>query len=149
MAVIKPLFDASKIRDNLQRVQSRIESAIILALQIRGEEFVSDCRNQQTWQDQTGNLRSSIGYFIYKGSLLMFGDVQGSLEGQNAAESVARQISKKDGVFYLIGVAGMNYAADVESRGYNVISNQSIAAIDLLNGDLQQLKEKFSKKYGL
>lgn len=147
MVMIKANF--INIHERLQGITERVEKAVVAILQRRGEEFVSDCRNQQTWQDQTGNLRSSIGYFIYKGSLLMFGDVQGSSEGQNAAESVARQISKKDGVFYLIGVAGMNYAADVESRGYNVISNQSIATIDLLNGDLQQLKDKFSKKYGL
>ena len=42
----------------------RAEERIYKLLQRAGEEFVKIARKKKSYQDQTGNLRSSIGYVI-------------------------------------------------------------------------------------
>ncbi len=140
--MIKPLFNTGNINKALNDKIQRIETAILAILERRGEQFVQWCRDENTYKDRTGNLRSSLGYFIFKGNNLIGGDIQGNGEGNAKAKETAGEIVKRPDVYYLIGVAGMNYAAAVESKGFNVISNQSLMIISLLEGDLQKLKNK-------
>lgn len=51
-------------------------------------------------------------------------------------------LSNTDGV-QLIGLAGMNYASEVEAKGYNVISVQA----DLILVDLERLYKQLENKY--
>ncbi len=108
----------------------RILNAFIYA----GEEFVINARGQMqdhamgTYKDQTTNLRNSIGYFVYQDGELIRENLVGNAE-ENRKEIA--DLVKKQG-FQLIGIAGMNYASYVESKGYNVISYQSdICIVDL------------------
>jgi len=143
--MIQPLFNTQAIQASIAAHVQRIEAAILAILQRRGEQFIVACRNELTYEDQTGNLRSSIGYFIYKGNTCImkgFGDVE--IEGQDAGTSVAEELTKEEGVYYLIGVAGMNYASAVESLGYNVISNQKLMIIPLIEGDFDNLRRKLA-----
>jgi hypothetical protein len=140
--MIKPLFNTSDIRKALDDKIQRVEAAILAILRRRGEQFVQLCRDENTYKDKTGNLRSSLGYFIYKGNVLIEDNLQGNNEGREGAKEAVTSITKMPDVYYLIGVAGMNYAAAVESKGFNVISNQSLMIISLLEGDLQKLKNK-------
>lgn len=125
----------------LNRSKEMLRTLVIATMQRRGESFVTECRNERTYQDRTGNLRSSVGYFIYEGNSLIESNI-GQGEGRNEAMNEIRSIAKKQGVFYLIGVAGMNYASYVEAKGFNVISNQAIICLDLLSGDIERLKSK-------
>lgn len=125
----------------LNRSKEMLRTLVIATMQRRGESFVSECRNERTYQDRTGNLRSSVGYFIYEGNSLIESNI-GQGEGRNEAMNEIRSIAKRQGVFYLIGVAGMNYASYVEAKGFNVISNQAIICLDLLSGDIERLKSK-------
>lgn len=141
--MIKALFTTAQVRLELGKITKKVETAIIAYYRRRGEQFVKECRDQNTWQDDTGNLRSSIGYFIYKGDELIkqrFGSAE--MEGQDEALKTVESIDKKDDVFYLFGVAGMNYAAAVESKGYNVITEQTIKIIPLIEGDMKDLEKK-------
>lgn len=117
------------------------EKALIEAMQYTGEGFVKDARSftraEGGFGDVTGNLRSSIGYFIVKDGEVIREDVQQSDKGtdRSTGVSVAKQfidkIKKNNGLF-LYGVAGMEYAQKLESRGYNVITLQSgMAAVEL------------------
>ena len=142
--MIKSVFKSYAIYKIVQQKIKEIEKAIIAILERRGEEFVAECRSQNTWSDDTGNLRSSIAYFIYKGSTLISSNNAGSSQGVQAALNAANTVKRKDGTYYLIGVAGMNYAAAVESKGYNVISTQALQIIPLIEGDFKKLKNKLS-----
>ncbi len=62
-----------------------------------------------------------------------------------AARSVLNEIPKQPG-YWLIGVAGMNYASNVESYGYDVITNAKGVAIIDLQIKMKQLEKHFSKK---
>lgn len=86
------------------------------------------------WDDQTGNLRSSIGYIIVDDGMIVkrggFEKVDGpkrdqsspdgSAEGQSFAEELASKYPKG---YCLIIVAGMEYAAYVEA-----IENKTVLA---------------------
>lgn len=59
----------------------RAEERIYKLLQRAGEEFVKIARKKKSYQDQTGNLRSSIGYVIVKDGDILTEDYQQSAEG--------------------------------------------------------------------
>jgi hypothetical protein len=141
-----PRFSAKEIRRLIQKKQAAIEDAIILALKKVGEEFVRNARSTNTYKDQTGNLRSSIGYVILKNGAQMFADFGGrTSDGPEKARQVAEDVAGKFGRGYiLIGVAGMEYAAAVEARGYDVITSSSQTAETSLRNALARIKSKIA-----
>ena len=99
---------------------------MILALHFIGQQFIIDARTNDTYTDRTGNLRSSIGYAIYDDGKEIGGkfeiakkDVDG--KGVSSAKNEARSNVSKTGLC-LIVTAGMEYAAAVESKGYDVLT---------------------------
>lgn len=126
MARLRPQFTRESVEKHLNSVSSDIESKTLAALQYAGEEFVSKARTTQTYQDQTGNLRSSIGYVILKNGRSVLERFQGKSEGISAAQTTVNMVaSEHPRGLVLIGVAGMNYAAAVESKGYDVITGSA------------------------
>lgn len=133
-------------RQQVADIYDRILDAFIRA----GEEFVTNAREQMqdhamgTYKDVTANLRNSIGYFIFHNGRNVFQnpstneftgpESEGKLpEAEIAANNLTaiKDVIKPEG-FQLIGVAGMNYASFVESKGYNVISYQAdVCLVDL------------------
>ena len=144
MAVsLRANFDANQIRQYLLQQQERIEAAVLSALQRVGETFITNARNNDTYKDRTGNLRSSIGYVVLKNGEQVGGSFPGSGEGVSTGENVIDDISSRFPTGYvLIVVAGMDYAAAVESKGYDVLTSGSKIAIDDLKKSLQALKNK-------
>ena len=117
------------------KIQEEIDQEIIRAMSYAGEKFVRDARSMTKTQggfgDVTGNLRSSIGYFILKDGDIIKKDFTGSGIGEQNAMTELLFLSNKEG-FQMIGIAGMNYASYVESKGYNVITLQAdVCLIDL------------------
>lgn len=103
------------------------ESKMIEALQYEGEQFINKARSTGTYTDRTGNLRSSIGYVILKDGKTIQSVFPGSKsKGNQEARKTVREVKGNyPNGFVLIGVAGMNYAAAVESKGYDVITGSS------------------------
>ena len=91
-------------------------------------------KSQGGFGDVTGNLRSSIGYFILKDGKIIIENRKLSTKGTDkitgygAAIHLLNEVQKITG-YQLIGVAGMGYAAYVESLGYNVITIQADVAL--------------------
>lgn len=81
--------------------------------------------HQPYYIDWTGNLRSSIGYILYFNGIEHKKLFAGTQDGMKAGEDAARKaaMGNPDGIFAVI-VAGMEYSLWVESKGYNVISEQ-------------------------
>jgi hypothetical protein len=67
---IKPLFIKNDIRKRFDALLEEVEKAQIEALKKLGEECITHARNISIkdggFQDQSGNLRSSIGYMVFK-----------------------------------------------------------------------------------
>lgn len=129
LAGLTPMFNRQFILDRLQQITDNMDAKALEVLQYHGEEFVNKARSNRTYADETGNLRSSIGYIIlHDGKVVnqnfkvnrssIDGEV-GRIEGMDTATQVANDYPKG---WVLIGVAGMNYAAAVEALGYDVIT---------------------------
>lgn len=128
--------------------QDRLEKATVYMLQYMGEELAKYAKDQHNYQDQTGNLTNSIGYAVVKqGKILNYGgEIQpgeGAAEGLKVAEQMAAKLPNS---FSLIIVAGMNYAAYVEARGYNVILPAQLKAMKDFPETVKRLQDLAKKK---
>lgn len=127
---LKCVTDISHLGEKeLESFHERILASFIRA----GEAFVKSAREQVqdhaqgTYEDQTTNLRNSIGYTIFFKGETVHSNIGPEVE--DMGEILDRV--NPDG-YQLIGFAGMNYASYVEAKGYNVISYQAdICVVDL------------------
>ena len=91
-------------------------------------EGVNAARRNGSYQDQTGNLRSSVGGAVLNDGEIVFatnfapvkGGAEGTAKGKAYLQKVAA--SYPNGVV-VIGVAGMNYGRYVFNRGYDVLTS--------------------------
>lgn len=141
---IKGKFNINAIFKDLEaRLRPLIIEAVTEAFEQACLEVVEQAKSLDTYQDQTNQLRSSIGYQIYNQGVLVTeyfqasgkGDGSGSAQGVARGKMVAAEAARQypDDVVGVI-VAGAHYALYVESKGYDVIS-----------GPASQLKEITSK----
>ncbi len=139
-----PRFTISDIRRKLEQAHARIDQVIISKLQYLGELAVTYARTLNTYQDQTGNLRASIGYLILHDARVVYSSFDGAMpEGVSAGESHARKVAAEFPKGYvLILVAGMAYAAAVESRGLDVLSS----ANHMVEGMLPEIKAEIKRQ---
>ena len=115
-----------------------------LVLSFVGLDAVEYARENGSYQDQTGNLRASVGYaVIYNGEITKQG-FQGKADGVWEGKSVVIDLAEQYNVgMVLVVVAGMEYAAAVESLNYDVITGSTVFAEDLL----QFLKQKLGSTF--
>ncbi len=146
--------NSQAVLNETRRGLMRIENGIIKILQFAGEQFVKDARDglnisgafpKGDYTDRTVNLRSSIGYFVLNNGQIIDSKIEGTAEGVAAGRELLNSIPGKSG-YQLIGVAGMDYASYVESRGYNVITSQSDVAIVNIERMLQKYKDRMNAK---
>jgi len=128
-------------------MKERYERVVLTRLQDIGEQFVTNARTSANFKDQTGNLRSSIGYVILKNGLQLSGSgwvlIREGHEGIVAGQRLLKEMAAKfpTGIV-LICVAGMDYAAAVEAKGYDVITSSAIAANQEFIKEIDRLKAK-------
>lgn len=137
----------NNIKGTIKAFQERLEMAVISQLQKLGEELVKYAKEQHNYLDQTGNLTNSIGYAVVKqGNILYYsGENQpgeGAAEGLKVAQQMAATLPNS---FSLIIVAGMNYAAYVEAKGYNVILPAQLKAMKDFPEIVKRLQDKVKK----
>jgi len=114
------------------------ERDIIKKLSYIGESAISEARENGDYVDQTGNLRSSVGYVILNNGKTVLENIQRSDRGTDrstgvqVAKNFIQEISEKyKNDFVLIVVAGMDYAVYVEALGRNVLSSSKLLAESL------------------
>ena len=134
-----PEFSPGDIDRRIDRFAVSIEQRIIWTLAMVGENFVNEARSTRTYQDQTGNLRSSIGYIIARDGNIIQENIEGKAEGRSQAKKIAEEVLRENRKgFILIVIAGMEYAAAVESKGYDVITGSVPAAKALLKSKIKE-----------
>lgn len=135
--MITPQFNSNDIERILREKIEKYHQKVIRILRIVGEKCINEARTNGSYQDQTGNLRSSIGYVVLqdgkpieKGGFTPTerGKKKGK-DGQKEGESfINKVISQYPKGFVLVVVAGMKYASYVEARNYNVLSSAELLA---------------------
>lgn len=148
---IKPQIDQRKLKAELIAALGEVDAMVLKVLQRLGEEcvrLVKDRAQEQSWYDQTGNLRSSIGYLILKDGKQYrsggFGSDEGGRQGLSYAEELE---SRFDSGWALIVVAGMHYAVYVEAmEGKDVLASAELYAQKELPKMMSKLASKLKKK---
>ena len=136
---ITPKFTSAVVRKRFDAFIDKIEKQQIKRLQYLGEMCVKHAREipeSVGFTDQTGNLRSSIGYVVFKYGVPVYESYtqikdgsEGALEGAKLAKKIGSQ--RKDGIC-LVVTAGMNYALYVEAKGRDVLTSaESLAKKEL------------------
>ncbi len=120
-----------------------------------GEQAVAKVRDrvpEESWIDQTGNLRSSIGYAVYShGKKLIesaFAPVKDGIEGQSEGRKMVEELANKYSQTYaLVVVAGMNYAEFVEAiESKDVLASTEIWAKQKVDSYLRKAKDRALKR---
>lgn len=134
----------SVIGDKLTSAVEAKKRVIADALCYVGERCLIEARDGGTYTDQTGNLRSSIGYAVLiNGQVLQYACAdkvkdgsEGVSQGLQYLRSRIQKASRKG--IILIVTAGMNYAEYVETKRV-VLSKAELMAPELIRQILTQL----------
>ena len=146
--MLKPLFSGSSVDED--RLIAIFQKKMLMLLQAAGEQFVKIAREEGSYKDRTGNLRSSIGYVIISDGTILEYAFQKAGEGSEGDKGVdvGYELAKKISTSYttgmvLIGVAGMNYALAVEAiKGLDVITGASIQTEQWLKKAIKAISNK-------
>lgn len=150
MAITR-LSPDSVFGDFINEQVERMTNALVYNLCAIGEQVLNAARSTNSYKDQTGNLRSSLGYVVaIDGNVVQISDFAPSEQktektpdkatGQREGKAYARQLLDKfpTGIVLLV-VAGMNYASYVSAKGYDVLDSAELLAGQLIPDMLKQL----------
>lgn len=132
--MIRMTTSMAAIDKKIAKEINRAENEILKKLSFIGENAVNDARANGDYMDNTGNLRSSIGYTILKnGETVRTSSFDRVKQEASKAKSESTKLlnelrTKFNTGFVLIVVAGMDYAVTVEARGRNVLSSSKLLA---------------------
>lgn len=145
---ITPMFGDDAIGAQVRKFQERLEQEALFLLKELGEDLTKYAKDKHNYTDRTGNLTNSIGYAIVRGSDIVFfsGAVQQGEGADNALKVAMKMAENLTNSFTLIIVAGMNYAACVEAKGYNVILPAELKAKKDFPKEMQNLMDKAKRK---
>ena len=113
---------------------------------------IRDRSGDESWYDQTGNLRSSIGYAIYsygrKQIESTFDSVLGSSEGSEKGRKMVEDLaSEYSDTYALVVVAAMEYADYVEAiDSKDVLASTEIYAKSEVNRYLEKAIKEAEKE---
>lgn len=144
----------SEIQKYINNAIEKTDKVVIRNLQRLGEEAVIYARNrtgEESWYDQTGNLRSSIGYVIAKDGGIVrrggFSQILDGTEGPGEGKEFAKEMADAyPGRYVLIVVAGMNYASYVEEmENKDVLASSSLFVERELPKMIKRIDEQIGK----
>jgi len=125
--MLTPMFAPNSFADRIDRFINQKLYKMIEVLNYVGETFVTEERNKRpeegSYHDDTGNLRSSVGYLVGLDGKPLNVDLKGTSEGRSAAKELLYKVLQENRTgLVLIVCAGMGYGAAVEAKGYDVLS---------------------------
>jgi len=149
---IKANFTSDTIRSRFEKFLQAIERQQIEKLQYLGELCVKHAKlvpPDVGFTDQTGNLRSSIGYMVFKNGIAIhegYSQTKEGSEGTRAGQRLAKKVgSKYSKGLVLVVTAGMNYAVHVESKGHDVLTSAESLARQELPKMIEKMVSNISK----
>ena len=142
----KANFTRNDVRLYLESFCEDVVKRQIRYLQYLGEMCLTEARNNKGYMMQTGALTSSTGYQVFVDGVAIhsqFDAASGAeseavARGMKSGQTIAEKVGKETKGVALVVVAGMNYAAYVEAKGYNVLSS----AEHLAERELPRMLEK-------
>lgn len=131
---VKKISPKNDFEDFTNNMYQTVILRCLKAFTYVGETCLREARIGGSYTDRTGNLRNSIGYVVlidgkvYSQSTYLKSN-EGSVKSQELLRKLQSQYTKG---IVIIMVAGMNYAAYVEAKGYNVLTSAELLAESLV-----------------
>jgi hypothetical protein len=130
MAGLNPMFTLREVVRTIDKFVDERERDVVMGLSRIGIEATNKARQIGNYRDQTGNLRSSTGFMVTRSrtieqKMVSTANKDKGGRGKAAARGMFNTLKSQagDGMLELWGVAGMEYAAAVESKkNYNVLT---------------------------
>lgn len=123
---LTPKFNDNDLKKLEKSILDDLMQRSIRAALYIGEQLVIHAKTNVGFMDQSGNLRSSIGYVLFvdgqvkaENYVSFSNDNTGIEKGKALAIDIASTIKSR---IVLVVTAGMNYAHYVEAKGYNVLT---------------------------
>ncbi|WPC11308.1 hypothetical protein LEQ05_02735 [Riemerella anatipestifer] len=115
----------------LQKAEEGYIQKLVRVLRIVGEKCVNEARANGSYQDQTADLRNSIGFIVVVDGKVVTEDFRLTANGKIPSKEdplkygreLAYQVAPKFRGIALIVVAGMRYGSYVESKGRVVLTS--------------------------
>ncbi len=144
---IKAQFTQEQLKRRFDAFLAMVKKKQIARMQRLGEMCLIEARNNKGYMMQTGALLSSTGYTIFVDGVALHSqfdaasgaESNAAQNGIKAGQALAEKVGKNTKGVALVVVAGMNYAAYVEAKGYNVLSS----AEHLAQRELPRMLEEF------
>lgn len=155
---IKANFSIGDIRQRNQQFVDAVLFTIEKVLQRSIIEVVNTAKNTDTYTDRTNNLRSSIGYVLYKDGQKVSASFEKAGDGGegNGSEGVQKGLAYADSVansfnngYVVVLVAGMDYAAYVEAKGFDVITGASLDLDPEIKRNFEDAKDAIKEQTGI
>lgn len=147
MALTAKFNPHTVVNAKMAAFRARFEKVMPMVLNEIGMELVKIARDEHNYTDRTGNLTNSMGYAIIKGHHLLQVGGEGSGEGSKAAMETCLKVAGETPDKYTLAiVAGMDYAAYVEAKGYNVLIPAELQASKIFVPRMKELFAKFDAK---
>lgn len=154
---IKQRNDRQSLNRKVEAAVERQKAAILMRLKAIGEQCVNEARNlpslsrddpealkphQPNYIDDTGNLRSSIGYLVLADGRAEKEYFPGRGEGADKGKDLAAKVAAAHpSGFVLVVVAGMEYAKYVSDKGYDVLDTARLTAERLLRNLMAKMRK--------
>jgi hypothetical protein len=129
---IKANFNSCDLRNYTHSKVNEWTETMLFACKEACTKMVARAKQTNTYQDQTGALRSSIGYVLYHNGMEVASNFEstGGEQGNEGAQkglSYARSMAEKYGSSGMVAVvvAGMDYALYMESKGQDVLTGST------------------------
>lgn len=150
---IKAQFTQEQLKRRFDAFLEMVRKKQIARLQKLGEMCLIEARNNKGYMMQTGALLSSTGYTIFVDGIALHSqfdaasgaESNAAQNGIKAGQALAEKVGKNTKGVTLVVVAGMNYAAYVEAKGYNVLSSAEHLAQRELPRMLEKLVQTINK----
>lgn len=140
---LKKQFADGSIAELVNAFEQRVDRAMYFVACYEGELWAKYARDNHTYTDRTGNLTNSIGYAVARKNELVMSSIPGNgVSKDNALQVVHKIVETCKARYTVIIVAGMSYAAAVESRGYNVILPAELK----MRADFPKMKQLIEEK---
>lgn len=140
---IRQVTPQNEINSYIERKLDILTSLLIRNFSYVGEQVLNAARSSKEYKDQTGNLRSSIGYVVaVDGKVAEVSSFEVVKQGQRGAKTGAdyakELVRKHPRGIVLIVCAGMKYAAYVNAKR-DVVDSAELLADKLVPIMLKQL----------
>lgn len=142
---------AEDIKAYLLKFPGLVEQAIIRNLSYVGDECLKAARLSSGYTDQSGNLRSSIGFRLLKdGELITESTFEVIKDGKEGSEKGIAKLETISASFpkgiVLVFVAGMEYAGYVADTGRDVLDSAALLADKLVPEMLNKVKKQINEQ---